>query len=311
MEPQIDESKAGQDEEKYQVKADVQPAKQSVQHQVVSHSPTPSSTSSPEFSFSNNSLLALTNNQKDDFTLLPVDADDIFFHGHMLPLHSLPNHRSSSSSTNSVDSTFTLTLDTDDNNNNNNNNNNNKIDDFHVQEHCRILEGKERVKSRSFSHIFSKWRKHHREHDCMGKDDKNDGKIRKSRFNIVNKLVKPFAMNPFRHKRAGKNKTINNDSFDHEFLRQPASFNAYSGSLRVKRRKDLVLRGRRSEFSSAPVSITTSPANSGPLLVRAYYHKTDSTVEELQAAIQAAIAHCKNSVNAQEEEKEEADDVVV
>ncbi|CAA0824300.1 Unknown protein [Striga hermonthica] len=310
MEPQTDATKAAQDEEKHQVEADVHPAKQVVQHHVVSsQSPTASITSSPEFSFSNNSLPAPTNNQrKDDLVLLPVDADDIFFDGHMLPLHCHPNHRSSSSSTNSVDSTFTLTLDTEDNKNNNNNNN--KIDDFHDQERCRFLEGKQRVKSRSFSHIFSKWRKHHRDHDCVDEGDKNGGKIRKSRFNIVNKLVKPFAMNPFRHKRAGKNKT-NKDSFDHEFLRQPASFNAYSGSLRVKRRKGFGVRGRRSEYASAPVSITTSPANSGPLLVRAYYHKSDSTVEELQAAIQAAIVHCKNSVNAQEEEKEQQDNVVV
>ncbi|OWM80735.1 BRI1 kinase inhibitor 1-like [Punica granatum] len=61
------------------------------------------------------------------------------------------------------------------------------------------------------------------------------------------------------------------------------------------------------ETFSAPASIRTSPRSSGllvktPALSAAV---TDSTVEELQAAIQAAIAYCKKSIAVEEEEKEE------
>ncbi|XP_051123659.1 BRI1 kinase inhibitor 1-like [Andrographis paniculata] len=52
---------------------------------------------------------------------------------------------------------------------------------------------------------------------------------------------------------------------------------------------------RLREYSSAPVTMRTSPANSGAV-TPAGAKSSDSTVEELQAAIQAAIAHCKNSI---------------
>ncbi|WVZ92517.1 hypothetical protein U9M48_038574 [Paspalum notatum var. saurae] len=60
----------------------------------------------------------------------------------------------------------------------------------------------------------------------------------------------------------------------------------------------------RGRLSSAPASLRGSPANSGHLSVgETVTTKTStssevSTMEELQSAIQAAIAHCKNSVAA-------------
>lgn len=80
-----------------------------------------------------------------------------------------------------------------------------------------------------------------------------------------------------------------------EFPRQPYS---YSGNILSARGK-AELRRRRGEFS-APASMRTSPTNSGILLatsgtVSPTKSTSDSTMEELQAAIQAAIAHCKNS----------------
>ena len=60
------------------------------------------------------------------------------------------------------------------------------------------------------------------------------------------------------------------------------------------------VRGRRGEYS-APASMRTSPTNSGLLLATtALPPANDSTMEELQAAIQAAIAHCKNSIAKEE-----------
>lgn len=76
--------------------------------------------------------------------------------------------------------------------------------------------------------------------------------------------------------------------------RQPYSFSGNLLGSKVKQD----LRGRRGEFS-APASMRTSPTNSGLLLATSATlpsYKSDSTMEELQAAIQAAIAHCKNSI---------------
>lgn len=59
---------------------------------------------------------------------------------------------------------------------------------------------------------------------------------------------------------------------------------------------------------SAPASIATSPRNSG-LVKRPVLSDTvaDSTVEELQAAIQAAIAYCKKSIADEVKEEKEED----
>ncbi|EEF52428.1 hypothetical protein RCOM_1590990 [Ricinus communis] len=84
-----------------------------------------------------------------------------------------------------------------------------------------------------------------------------------------------------------------------QFHRQPYSF---SGNLSWKNKQEL--RGRRGEYS-APASMRTSPTNSGLLVATASIPSStsDSTMEELQAAIQAAIAHCKNSIAAEEKIK--------
>ncbi|KAL5541611.1 hypothetical protein UlMin_009321 [Ulmus minor] len=79
----------------------------------------------------------------------------------------------------------------------------------------------------------------------------------------------------------------NNGVFSHSF----------SGNLRYPRKKNCV--------SSCPSSIRSSPSHSGVLCrpgvggnggcVRGY-HADSSSMEELQSAIQGAIAHCKNSL---------------
>lgn len=81
--------------------------------------------------------------------------------------------------------------------------------------------------------------------------------------------------------------------------RQPYSF---SGNLSWRNKQEL--RGRRGEYS-APASMRTSPSNSGLLVATTTLPSStsDSTMEELQAAIQAAIAHCKNSIATEEKIK--------
>ena len=71
---------------------------------------------------------------------------------------------------------------------------------------------------------------------------------------------------------------------------------SYSEHLSFRNNNKSELRGRRGEYS-APASIRTSPTNSGLLLPNMTISPpSDSTMEALQAAIQAAIAHCKNSI---------------
>ena len=70
---------------------------------------------------------------------------------------------------------------------------------------------------------------------------------------------------------------------------------SFSGNLRYPRRRRCV--------SSCPSSMRSSPTHSGVLCRNMYatgkiggLSHTDSTMEELQSAIQGAIAHCKNSM---------------
>lgn len=77
---------------------------------------------------------------------------------------------------------------------------------------------------------------------------------------------------------------------------------SFSGNLRYPRRKSCV--------SSCPSSMRSSPSHSGVLSRSGFsgvaggrvggggiYNSDTSSMEELQSAIQGAIAHCKNSMN--------------
>ncbi|KAG6400283.1 hypothetical protein SASPL_137108 [Salvia splendens] len=211
-------------------------------------------------------------------------ADDIFFHGHLLPLHLLHHLPvSPRSSTNSVDS-FTLPIKELLNNNNNNNSGG---------ESRHVVEGKERGKSKSFSllGIRKKERKDDGDDVHISSDNRNKQQStekRKSRFELIKRYVRFVTafLSPLRRRRRSSGEIIR---------QQPYS---YSGNIRVRKRGS-VMRGRRGEFS-APASMRTSPGNSGMLQVVSgattpTAGKSDSTMEELQAAIQAAIAHCKKS----------------
>ncbi|KAL8058820.1 hypothetical protein ABFX02_03G046000 [Erythranthe guttata] len=277
--------------------------------------PSPSSSPSHEFSFT----ISLhpppqppppqppsdinTNKPKSPPPIAAIDlspADEIFFHGHLLPLHILSGGGgrhlpaaggfSPRTSTNSLDS-FTLPIkelpDKDDDDD----------DDRRICNSSHVLEGKDRGKSKSFSLIFGLPRKPRK-----GSDDDEGQKRKSSRFELVKRLVKPFLS-----LRKG------NQEFPPPAAAAPPPppYNSYSGNLRVRNKREFMRGRRRGEFS-APASMRNSPTNSGRNLVAASGGsgtvtptKSDSTMEELQAAIQAAIAHCKKSVHAPEEEEEE------
>ncbi|KAL0432489.1 UNVERIFIED_CONTAM: BRI1 kinase inhibitor 1 [Sesamum latifolium] len=247
------------------------------QKREVQQPPSPSSSPSHEFSFtislhppSKTTADNKTKSPSPPFALDLSPADEIFFHGHLLPLHLL-SHLSAVSPRSSTDS-FTLPikhlpLE------------NNTDTTHHDRQESRLLEGKGRGKSKSFSLFgLQRWRK--------GYSDAREKEKRKSKFDISNvikrylRLVKPFL-------------SLRNRNGNPPKHRQPPY--SFSGNLQVRSKKEL--RGRRGEFS-APASVRTSPTNSGLLVASGSVTptKSDSTMEELQAAIQAAIAHCKKSI---------------
>ncbi|KAL0323072.1 UNVERIFIED_CONTAM: BRI1 kinase inhibitor 1 [Sesamum angustifolium] len=275
--------KQEEEKQKDQSKREVQQAKLQAQPNPppsASASASVSSSPSHEFSFTislhppskTTPAIAADNKTKSTppFALDLSPADEIFFHGHLLPLHLLSHLPvvSPRSSTNSVDS-LTLPI-------KHLPSENNTDTTDHGRQESRL---KGRGKSKSFS-LFGlpRWRK--------GYSDAREKEKRKSKFDISNvikrylRLVKPFL-------------SLRNRNGNPPNHRQPSY--SFSGNLQVRSKKEL--RGRKGEFS-APASMRTSPTNSGHLVASGSVTptKSDSTMEELQAAIQAAIAHCKKSI---------------
>ncbi|KAL3845174.1 hypothetical protein ACJIZ3_002577 [Penstemon smallii] len=281
-------------EEKQKINEDVEP--QSMQQ-------VPSSSSSPSHEFSFTISLESTIKIPDKtpppnpFAIDLTPADEIFFHGHLLPLHLLSHHHhqhhhhhfpaaSPRSSTNSMDS-FTLPMKEllPDNNTSSSKRFDLEYNDYKSQE--------KRGKSKSFSLFgISNWRKGY-DHQKKEKGHQYyEEKRTKLKFEVSRvvkrymRLVKPLLS--FRGSNRGNN---------HQILRQP--YSSLSGNLLVKNKRDQL----RGESSSAPVTMTrNSPTNSGHLVpptpsgTLSPISTSDSTMEELQAAIQAAIAHCKKSI---------------
>lgn len=271
----------------------------------------PSSSSSPahEFSFTISlhqqppSSTTTTTKSPPSYTAVDLSpADDIFFHGHLLPLHLLSHLPvSPRSSTNSLDS-FTLPI-TELYPNNDHTPQQQHIDiisphddpeitkcyDNNNINECNDIKG--RVKSKSFS-IFGlpKWRKGY---EIRDKEDKERDK-KKLKFDVSDvlkrymKMVRPLLS--FRGSRKSMNRQFHQSSY------------SFSGSMSSRGNNQEQFRGRRGQIS-APASMRTSPTNSGLLVATgalASSTSTDSTMEELQAAIQAAITHCKNSIGVED-----------
>ncbi|MBA0661221.1 hypothetical protein Goklo_005539 [Gossypium klotzschianum] len=245
-----------------------------------------SSSSSPshEFSFAislNNNTNVNTDKAKtppssSSSSSIAIDltpADDIFFHGHLLPLHLL-SHLSTISPRSSTDS-FTTTLPvptskSDSNIKSTNHGGNNNTESTRSK------------KSKSFS-LFSFNKRQQKR--VVEDDHEEKNNKRKIRFDVSDvlkrylKMVKPLLF--------FKGKKRDNELY--HVHRQAYSFSGNLSTLRNRKSGD-------HQCSSAPVSMRTSPTNSGLLVSTT----SDSTMEELQAAIQAAIAHCKNSIRGED-----------
>lgn len=255
----------------------------------------PSSSSSPshEFSFTislhSNSSTTIHDKSKPPSPSLALDlspADDIFFHGHLLPLHLLSHFPSSPRfSTNSNDS-FTLPI--------------------------RELLQDEKIRKDTSSCNTS-----HREDNInininntrgVTKDENKSNNTKASSFSLFGSS-KGNHNNKEKH---NKKKLVGYDMIQalKKYLKNVQLFRgrrekngfhgeAYSRSGNLIRKNKPEVRGSRGEYS-APASMRASPTNSGLLLATggslSSSSSNNSSMEELQAAIQAAIAHCKNSI---------------
>ncbi|GJN33787.1 hypothetical protein PR202_gb22410 [Eleusine coracana subsp. coracana] len=90
--------------------------------------------------------------------------------------------------------------------------------------------------------------------------------------------------------------------------RRPHSFSVHGGPAKERERWTRGRRGHHQHLSSAPASLRVSPANSGHLSVKASTTSPEeSSMEELQSAIEAAIAHCKSSMSRAQQHQADED----
>lgn len=247
-------------------------------------------------------------------------ADEIFYHGHLLPLHFVSHLHSSSPrpSTHSLDdfsfpntdekplastttATPTAAAASADNSTIPCNSGEENYNISFNKDYAQIHNTRTSIKSKSFS-LFGlpKWKKASESVTTEKSEGTTTEKCnkRKLKFEVTQflkkylKMVKPL-LSP---NKGGRQEAV-------RVRRQSYSF---SGIVSPRDHKREVIRGMRRGEYSAPASMRTSPTNSGLLLATAGVPSpvSESTMEELQAAIQAAIAHCKNSISTEEKSQE-------
>ncbi|XP_058722238.1 BRI1 kinase inhibitor 1-like [Vicia villosa] len=266
------------------------------QQQKPSQPSSQSSSPTHEFSFTishntfNKSFQNSNNKSKssspNSFTALDLSpADDIFFHGHLLPLQILSNFPSSISpraSTNSMDS-FTLPIRELFSEEEDDENLPTKESSIKNMESSKKVEGK-------FKFGFSLFSSAKGTKGCHKEKEKNKKKVRFD-FHVIHhamkkclRMVKPI--------------------FKKEKIRvhdKKCYSSSYSGNVTPRNKQEMMKSWKLGQYSSAPASMRTSPSNSGLLFpTTPLTPATDSSMEELQNAIQAAIAHCKNSYSKDE-----------
>ncbi|CAL9242317.1 unnamed protein product [Arabidopsis halleri] len=254
--------------------------------------------------------------QTDPFAVDLSPADEIFFHGHLLPLHLLSHLPvSPRTSTSSYNDGFTLPVkDILPDHPTNNNNTENAITTISTEAKNDNTSDKaesenlSRVKTKpmkSFSLFgLSKWRKSFESNER--EQEQQQQKIKKPISLDLSHAVKKYIRMLFQKRGNGTQFRNRRQTSSYSFSSSLMGPNGNSKTMinGSYNKRDLI-RGRRGELFSAPASMRTSPTNSGHLRVSTAglssssgstsSSSSDSTMEELQAAIQAAIAHCKNS----------------
>ncbi|PUZ71011.1 hypothetical protein GQ55_2G280600 [Panicum hallii var. hallii] len=165
----------------------------------------------------------------------------------------------------------------------------------------RDRDNRARSKASPFlSGLAAAWRKESTgSSDAAGKQQAEDRRKDKAKRALdVGQWLKRHMASMVEQLRASFSRQAERDR--QEQRRRPHSFSGHGpGAAREMRERER-WRRRRGQLSSAPASLRVSPANSGHLSVggsvKVSTSSEESTMEELQSAIQAAIAHCKNSI---------------
>lgn len=223
------------------------------------------SPSSPTYEFSFTISLDQSKIPPSIPTLDLSPADDIFSDGHLLPLSHLPH--SPRPSVNSLDNdNFTLP----------------------IKEDEKICKNSTSEKFQAFSFFRQKSMK-----KGLSEAREKEERVKKRRklsFKMSH-VIKRYCVRAIKAFLffKGKRNSV-------EIRRKHYSFSGYFSPRKIQEGRE------RRGIVSAPVSRWTSPRNSGPLVTNGSIcsTKSDSTIDELQAAIQAAIAHCKNSISMDE-----------
>ncbi|KAL4196908.1 hypothetical protein AMTRI_Chr04g248640 [Amborella trichopoda] len=209
-------------------------------------------------------------------------ADRIFYRGHILPLQLIENRPLSLSNNAIVDDRDSLE-------------NSNPIN-WDQKSYSEYEDS--RPKSRAFSLFGGMGRKKFREREeAQKKKKKKVGFSVREKIERYVKMVRPLFGK-------GERKSVYDER---ESCRSSYSY-SFSGNLTMgcggERRGE-----KKGGEVSAPASLRTTPTNSGLLFPSSNgkvpmnscsYSSQDSTMEEIQSAIQAAIAHCKNSISMKE-----------
>uniref|UniRef100_A0A0E0M218 BRI1 kinase inhibitor 1 n=1 Tax=Oryza punctata TaxID=4537 RepID=A0A0E0M218_ORYPU len=161
---------------------------------------------------------------------------------------------------------------------------------------------KGKASSPFFSGLGGSWRSGFSRDTAAGKADEEVKRKAKAKRGLdVGQWVKKYMASMVEHLLASFSSSsgrLGERERREQQRRRPHSFSAHGPSaLREQRER---WRRRRGQLSSAPASLRASPANSGHLSVggsvKVSTSSEESTMEELQSAIEAAIAHCKNSI---------------
>ncbi|CAA6658881.1 unnamed protein product [Spirodela intermedia] len=232
-------------------------------------------------------------------------ADDIFFHGHLLPLqilsHTPPPVPARASEAAAVPAAAAAALEQ------SRRSSGSAANTVSSSSSCSTAssggENRERMKKKLVSSLFTgvgRWWKTPE----AGERDEDEEKRRKKRtaaFDAMSRLVKKYvaAVEPLFSFRGGTEKR-------HQLQRRPYSFTGNSNAKATMGRDEQWRRRRESSPRRPPCAPPPPTAASSWRRRRrrrggAGGSSEESTMEELQSAIEAAIAHCKNSIAATKE----------
>ncbi|KAK1433483.1 hypothetical protein QVD17_10393 [Tagetes erecta] len=240
-------------------------------------------------------------------------ADDLFYKGQLLPLHLSPRISmvrtlllsSSSSSSSSVttarhssDSHSSFSTDGcefDDDLNLNLNQTKffplNSISNNTTQSLSKKAEKPNRYFSLSRFSLFRKENK--TVSGACQKDNATDGSSVKRMSTTAKEMIRKYLnkAKPLYQKLSSQKPSLKTEGMRKQQQNEEVIIShSFSGNLRYPR-------SRRSCISSCPSSMRSSPSHSGVLCRNSVLRGNSSSMEELQNAIQGAIAHCKNSMN--------------